>query len=143
MPQPEHSRACVTASAKESTGKSPPAVDTPACPAKLTLARLLVHATEGVGDGRSALPLFLSRLRAWATAAKSGRPAAPVGLRIADLQGRQYFTANELPSVIDLPLPAGTYHVTVSHGGQHRRYTVALEQGITFDLHLRGAAQHR
>ena len=102
-------------------------------------ARLLIRGNEAGADDHRALPGFLGRLRDWAGA--RGRSSATVGLRIADLQGRHYFSASVLPSVIDLPLPAGTYHVTVSQGGQHRRYTVALEQGITFDLHLDGAAR--
>ncbi|MNV87505.1 hypothetical protein D3C71_1816290 [compost metagenome] len=59
-------------------------------------------------------------------------------LRIADLDGRSYFSADELPPEIDLRLPAGTYHVSVSHGSQQRCYTLALGQGVAFDLHLRG-----
>jgi hypothetical protein len=101
---------------------------------------LLIRGSEGVADDHRVLLGFLGRLLDWAAARSRSTPI--VGLRVADLQGRQYFSARALLPVIDLPLPAGTYHVTVSQGDQHRRYTVALEQGITFDLQLRGATAH-
>jgi hypothetical protein len=136
--------ACTVRSAQgEPHGGSQPPADGRACPAKRTLARLLIHATDGVAEGSGVLPGFMSRLRAWATAmAQPGQPAL-VGLRVADLQGRQFFSADALTSVVDMPLPAGTYHVTVNLGRQERRYTVALEQGATFDLHLRATADRR
>lgn len=81
---------------------------------------------------------MLRRLRLWAMAAARRQRPALSGLRIADLEGRRYFSADELPSVIDLPLPAGVYDITVSLGSQQRRYTLALGQGVAFHLHLRG-----
>lgn len=109
----------------------------------MTLARLLIHASDAVGEGGRVLPLFVARLRAWVTPATRRRRPTLVGLRVADLQGRQFFFVEGLLPVIDVPLPAGTYHVTVSLGLQQRRYTVALEQGATVDLHLRGTPDDR
>ena len=64
-------------------------------------------------------------------------------LAIDDLQGRRLYACDDLRSMIDVALPAGTYHVTVRHGGDRRRYTVALEQGATFNLQLPHAAKRR
>jgi hypothetical protein len=65
------------------------------------------------------------------------RPARPPALvRIDDLQGRRFFTSEDARACIDLPLPAGTYHVTVRLGELQRRYTVVLEQGATVRLDL-------
>lgn len=102
------------------------------------MARLLIHATPAHGDECARLCLVLRRLRLWAMAAARRQPPALSGLRIADLDGRRYFSADALPSLIDLPLPAGVYDITVSLGSQQRRYTLALGQGVAFHLHLRG-----
>lgn len=102
------------------------------------MARLLIHATPARGDECARLSRMLRRLRLWAMAAAHRQRPALSGLRIADLEGRRYFSADELPSVIDLPLPAGVYDITVSLGSQQRRYTLALGQGVAFHLHLRG-----
>lgn len=106
--------------------------------AEPAMARLLIHATPAGTDDCARLSRVLRRLRLWATAAaRCPRPALS-GLRIADRDGRRYFSADELPSVIDLPLPAGVYDISVRHGRQQRRYTLALGQGVAFHLHLRG-----
>ena len=113
-------------------------VERQAWPADSTMARLLVHALQAADDECGTLALLMRRLRPWARAAARCQQPALTGLRIADLDGRSYFNADELPPEIDLRLPAGTYHVSVSHGSQQRRYTVALGQGVAFHLHLRG-----
>jgi hypothetical protein len=61
-------------------------------------------------------------------------------LEIDDLQGRRFFAAKDARSLIDVPLPAGTYHVTARLGSVHRCYTVKLEQGAHVDLYLRLAS---
>lgn len=132
---PKPLRACAGASTQNSQEAALVTADTPACPADSTMARLLIHATQAPDEGGGALALLLRRLRPWATAAT--RCPLPADLRIVDLDGRAYFTADELPPVTDLPLPAGIYHVTVSHGSQQRGYTLALGQGVAFHLHLR------
>ena len=113
-------------------------VERQAWPADSTMARLLVHALQAADDECGTLALLMRRLRPWARAAARCQQPALSGLRICDLDGRGYFSADDPPSVIDLPLPAGTYHVSVSHGSQRRRYTVALGRGVAFHLHLRG-----
>jgi hypothetical protein len=57
-------------------------------------------------------------------------------VRVDDLLGKPHFAADDVRSLIDVALPAGTYHVNVRLGEVQRRYTVTLEQGKTFDLHL-------
>lgn len=103
----------------------------------LTLpAHLLIHAHEGVLAGSDRFAWMLSRLRALAPAPWRRAAATPTGVRVEDLQGREYFAAEDAHSLIDLPLPAGTYHVTLRLGELQRRYTVALEHGARVDLHL-------
>jgi hypothetical protein len=77
-----------------------------------------------------------SRLRALASDRLLSHSMAPTGVRVEDLQGREYFAAADARPLIDLPLPPGTYHVTLRQGEQQRRYTVALEHSARFDLHL-------
>ena len=99
-------------------------------------AHLLIHAHEGVRTGSGRFAWMPSRLRAMASDRLPSHPAAPTGVRVQDLQGHEYFAADDARSLIDLPLPAGTYHVTLRQGELQRRYTVALEHGTRFDLHL-------
>ncbi len=82
------------------------------------------------------------RLRALASDRPPNHPMAPTGVRVEDLQGHEYFAADDVRPLIDLPLPSGTYHVTLRQGEQQRRYTVALEHGARVDLHLPRATDH-
>jgi hypothetical protein len=102
----------------------------------LASAHLLIHATEGWREGGLGVVGVLSRWRAWARKLIRLRPPA-ARLEIVDLQGRSMFATDDLSSVVGVTLPPGTYHVTLRQGAEHRRYTVALEQGVTFELHLR------
>jgi hypothetical protein len=99
-------------------------------------ARLLIHAddTDAGSDGapRRVEPWW----RRWIAHRRRELARACTQLSIADLQGRAYFAADDARSLIDLPLPAGTYHITARVGSATRRYTVTLQQGRTFDLHL-------
>lgn len=110
----------------------------PASTAPLSLPHLLIHAEEGACVGSFAFAL--QWLRASASQARRQRARTTVGVRIDDLQGRHFFAAEDARSLIDVSLPAGTYHVTVQLGGCSRRYTVTLAQGATVDLHLPPAA---
>jgi hypothetical protein len=116
----------------------------PLAPSTPKLSRLLIHATEGAGeDSGGMLSVLLHRLRTCAAAATRRRPPAPMGVCVEDLQGRRFFTSAEAGAVIDVPLPAGTYHVDVRHGSQQRRYTVTLAHEATVNLHLCGKADPR
>ena len=106
------------------------------CPATHAAARLLIHAAADLGQARGRLAAALRRWRHWTGHAAHGEPSAQLFLQVADLQGHALFTAREWQGLIDVPLPAGTYHVIVNDGSRQRRYTVALDQGSTFDLHL-------
>jgi hypothetical protein len=105
-------------------------------------AHLLIHAHEGVHGEPGRFAWMPSRLRALAPDRRRRATAAGTGVRVEDLQGREYFAAEDAHCLIDLPLPAGTYHVTLRLGELQRRYTVALEHGARFDLHL-PVATHR
>jgi hypothetical protein len=85
----------------------------------------------------------LRRLRSSALDALRHRISVPTGVRVDDLRGQPHFAADNVHALIDVPLPAGTYHVNVRLGELQRRYTVTLEQGKSFDLYLRPTEQWR
>lgn len=87
-------------------------------------AQLRIHADAAAGAG------WLARVAlAWCAAPQ-------VRVCVDDLQGQRHVDADGLGGLIELPLPANTYHVTARRGGLQRRYTVLLEPGATVDLHL-------
>jgi hypothetical protein len=100
-------------------------------------ARLLIHATGGTNVGGGVLAGSLRRFLMPALEALRRRPPLPTCVRVDDLRGQQFFAADDVRSLVDVPLPAGTYHVNVRLGELQRRYTVTLQQGTTFDLYLR------
>lgn len=111
-------------------------------------ARLLIHATDGARESHGSLADALQRWRALvAPGVVQRRRSIPTGVHIDDLEGRPFFASEDIRALIDVPLPAGTYHVNVRLGEVRRRYTVTLEQGVTFNLYLRLsadlAARHR
>lgn len=106
-------------------------------------ARLLIHAAPGAGPDGGRLVEALRRWRAWAGDIGRQEPGCQALLQVADLQGRPLFFVHEGQGPVDVLLPPGTYHVIVDRGTQQRRYTVALEPGSTFNLHLRGAPAAR
>ncbi len=67
-------------------------------------------------------------------------------VQVANLQGGELRCLDTSEALIELPLPPGTYDVTVTLGNIRRRYTVPLAPGASCDLHLRlghGAASWR
>lgn len=115
-------------------------IEPPAVAAALLPARLLIHAADGGNAIRGVLACVLLRVRTLVSGSVQRRPPVPVGVQIDDLQGRQFFASDDARSLLNVPLPAGTYHVTARRGDSQRRYAVTLEQGATFDLHLRQAS---
>lgn len=93
-------------------------------------------------DGAAVAPHsgLLPWLRQWLSAPLV--LSQPAELHIDDLQGHPVFRAEGSTSPIELALPPGTYHVTVHGvGSGQRRYTVTLEQGRAFELHLPAPAR--
>ena len=118
------------------------------------LARLLIHSTVSTlaGDASGSAPRLLMRcLRALAADALRQPVPAPLLVRIDDLQGRRWLEREIEHDIehdiehesgrplIDVPLPAGTYHVSVQRGGRRWRYTVTLEQDTAFELFVHEA----
>lgn len=97
-------------------------------------SRLLIH-TLANGGGGWTLPVLLRRALARVRGAASDDPAPPM-LDILDLSGHRLLTVTHVGTVIDLALPAGTYHVTTRNGGNRRSYTVVLVQDRTTELQL-------
>lgn len=107
-------------------------------------ARLLIHSST---EPTCAASGALGRAMLWLTLRVShllkGRaPALASVVQIDDLLGRRFFDSEQARPLIEVTLRAGTYHVTVRLGILHRRYTVTLEQGATFHLHLRSTIDH-
>ena len=98
-------------------------------------ARLLIHAQDDHPAGRLA-DSPMQRLRALYP---SARPAgsAPLHLRIDTVAGDNVLSLDDAGPLVDVSLPAGTYHVTAHLGDAHRGYTMRLTPGEAFDLHLR------
>ena len=102
-------------------------------------ARLLIHPAHADAAG-APMRGWLTRARAllgtWTANARGAHAEPPACVRIDDLHGRCHFSA-DLPSrVIDVALPAGTYHITLRLGALQRRYTVTLGEGTAVDLEL-------
>lgn len=107
-------------------------------------ARLLIHAsTKSTCAAGGALGRAVLWLNLRVSHLLKGRvPALASVVQIDDLLGRRFFDSEKAWPLIEVTLPAGTYHVTVRLGSLHRRYTVTLEQGATFHLHLRSVIDH-
>ena len=58
-------------------------------------------------------------------------------MRIDDLHGKRMFSVDDAGPLVDVPLPAGTYHVSAQRGNARCSYTMTLEPGVSFDLRLR------
>jgi len=105
--------------------------------AAVSAARLLVHAEDDVGARGKRFESPLRRLRALYADGPWRDERAPLCLHIDDLLGRRVLAIDDAGPLSDVPLPAGTYNVTVRLGKVRRSYTIVLEQGASFDLHLR------
>jgi hypothetical protein len=112
--------------------------------ATLSAARLLIHADEHVGAGRRHRhESRLHRLLAFPGDGLAHHERLPLNLRIDDLQGHRLHTVDDAGPLVELPLPAGTYQVSVHLGPVRRSYTMTLEPGTSFDLYLRLAPDRR
>jgi hypothetical protein len=100
-----------------------------------TPSRLLIHTIADDDNGRWTLPVLWRRAWAWVRGVP-GHGADPPTLEIFDLPGHRLLSLTPAGAVVDLVLPAGTYHVTTQHGESRRSYTVVLEQDATTELRL-------
>jgi hypothetical protein len=89
-----------------------------------------------------AIARALQWLPAWALPERRRRSPEVTGVQIHDLLGRLYFASAMTRPLIDVRLPAGTYHVTVERGSLRRRYTLTLAHGATVHL-VQGLAHDR
>lgn len=101
------------------------------------LARLLIHVDTELTATKTRFQNTWERLR-WIYSFDLGHTdLAPLKLRIKDLQGKSVFAIKSVEPLLDIPLPAGTYHIAAERGKVCRSYTMAIEPGTSFDLHLR------
>ena len=103
----------------------------------MSAAHLLIHAETDVGERDRHFESPMRRLRALYADGPWHDERAPLGLQVDDLQGHRVLDIDDAGPLTDIPLPAGTYHVNVHLGKVRRSYTMTLEQGASFDLHLR------
>lgn len=104
-------------------------------------ARLLIHAHDDHPPGRHA-DSPLQRLLALYPSGNRSNRREPLRLLIDTLDGETVLTVDDAGPLVDVSLPPGTYHVTAHLGDAHRGYTMRLDQGESFDLHLRLAQPH-
>lgn len=100
-------------------------------------ARLLIHVKGAPSAWCKPFQSIWHRLRSLCFKDSRGKAPAVPSVQIHDLQGQRVFATDAAGALIDLPLPAGTYHVSASIGKLRRSYTMTLEQGASFDLFLR------
>lgn len=96
-------------------------------------AKLSIH-SQGAGLTLAVSPL--ERLRGLYSSGRPAKARLALSLSVADLQGCEWFAMADVGSQVDVLLPAGTYNVTAVLGQSRRSYTLALQSGATFDLHL-------
>lgn len=101
----------------------------------LAAARLLIHSASGVEAVGWSVESLLQRVRGHAWDG-SRPPQALLGLEIRDLRGTMVLALKDAGVLTDLVLPPGTYHVCAQLGSARRAYTVTLERGASFDLHV-------
>jgi hypothetical protein len=100
-------------------------------------ARLVIHAEHlASASGRPFDPPLRHTRTSDPGGARNGQ-RAPLSLRIDNLKGLRVHAVDDAGPLIDVPLPPGTYHVTMQFGTVRRSYTMTLEPGASFDLYLR------
>lgn len=99
-------------------------------------SRLLIHTARNDTHQGWRLAAVLQRVRALMRDTSRTSPAA-ASLEIHDVQGHRLLALVHTEALIDVLLPAGTYHVTLQLGNSQHRYTVALAQAATTHLYPR------
>jgi hypothetical protein len=96
-------------------------------------ARLLVHVD--LAGRMNSLRSILRRL--CGVHLEVPRVQWPMRVQVTDLRGDVLRRVDTYAPLAEIPLPPGTYHVTVTLGNICRRYTMTLASGASCDLHLR------
>ena len=100
-------------------------------------ARLLIHTGEGRCTAGTSVKSMLCRLCLLCMSVlQRGRKTA-LGVQVSDQAGHQIFVSASVDSLIELPLPPGTYHVVAQNGRVQRTYTMKLAPQAIVDLYLR------
>ena len=99
-------------------------------------AHLLIHSNDRMGASKSSHESALHRLRAFCAIGSRQQKPTALRLQILDLQGQQVFAMEDAGLLTKILLPAGTYHVIACRGRVLRCYTMTLDNGASFDLHL-------
>ena len=116
------------------TSKSPGA-------AALPPACLVIHADDHRESRVRPFESTLRRLRELSGGTGPERDKyAKLILHIDDLHGVRVHSVDDAGPLIEVALPAGTYHVTAEFGKLRRSYTMTLEPGASFNLCLRFTA---
>lgn len=105
-------------------------------------ARLLIQASAPPRPPDPVLPRLLRWLPTRRPRGQPPAAAPPLALEIHDLQGRQVLALADARPMQDLPLPPGTYQVTVSLGPLRRGYTMTLEAGVMSRLNVHFESPH-
>lgn len=97
-------------------------------------SRLLIHASRNDPHQGWRAGTVLQRIRALVRDRSRPSPTA-ASLEIHDVQGHRLLWLTHTGALVDVVLPAGTYHVTLQVGNSSHRYTVALEQAAATHLY--------
>lgn len=105
--------------------------------ASSSAARLLIHAAGELRARRRLFNNLLRRLLAFFSSGPLRDERQPLTLQINDALGDRVLAVGGAGTLVDVALPAGTYHVTAHLGEVQRGYTMTLQGGASVDLHLR------
>lgn len=97
-------------------------------------AELLVHCHAAIAP--SGIESVLQRWRGRGTQPLHPGRHGPLALQVDDLQGQRLADFGDAGLLTRIRLPPGTCIVTASSGALRRSYTLTLEPGRTFHLHL-------
>ena len=89
-------------------------------------ARLVIH-SEGASGADGLFESTLRRLRSLHSIATRLYARSPLAVQIDDLQGRSVLTIAAAGPLLDVPLPAGTYHVIKQLSPRFQKMTPHLQ----------------
>lgn len=100
------------------------------------MARLHIHAMGKLCAADTTFIKKVQHLLAMCSYGRLPHKRACLRLDIRDAQGHLVFTRDDAGPLVDVPLPAGTYHVTAHVDQVKRGYTMTLDQGSSVNLYL-------